>query len=379
MVASGYGWILIAAVAAAAVGTLAARSAAAPLGLLDQPSPRKLHPKPVPATGGFGILVGLVVGAWLASRVFGVVVFPDSLPRAPLALAALSLFLLGTADDRWRIGPRVKLVAQILICAGASAGGLAATHLPTAWGDVPLGGLGVPLTTLWLVGMVNAINLIDGLDGLAAGLAGLAFAALAAVAVGNGPALLGPICALVVGVVLGFLPFNLSSRRIFLGDGGSLLVGFLLGAVPLVATRLGGDGSAWIVCLGFTAIPILDTATTIVRRKRCGAPVLQADGWHIHHRLLWLGLGPRGALLVLLGLSAGIGLLAVAGVTGWGVVPISAAAALVVAVVAASRMRLRIVDTAADVAAFVFLARRPRNAARRVARDLRPIRESSVS
>ncbi|HMB69791.1 MAG TPA: MraY family glycosyltransferase [bacterium] len=373
MNASGYGLVLLSAAAGGVLGTIAARALAPRLGLVDRPSSRKTQSSPVPLAGGPGIAAGLAAGIWAAGRFLPAL---EPIPLLPLVAGALALFLLGSFDDRRPLGPRVKLALQTAICGAAAVAGLAPSSVPGPEGPIALGLAAVPLTTLWLVGMLNAINLIDGLDGLAGGITLLAFISLATVA--PGPGFLVTAAAIVIGAVAGFLPFNLATRRAFLGDGGSLLLGFLLAAVPLVAVGR-GSWAPGIVALACAAVPVLDTAVTIARRRRGGAPVFRPDAWHIHHRLLWLGLGPRGALLALLGLCGGGGLLALGGLTGRAGLALAGAALIGAATLGAVRAGRRGEAGALSRVALVFLARRPRRAARRVARGLRPVRGSHAA
>ncbi len=362
-----YMGILAVAVVASILATAGARRWAPRLGLIDQPSARKCHRTPVPLAGGLGIVVALAVSG-IAVAAFGLSPALRTPATAALLAAGAFLFLVGLLDDRVDLRARYKLGLQILACAIAMAGGVVLREIPLGGGEaIGLGWMGYPATLFWLLGMVNAINLIDGMDGLAGGIVGLAAAALLAYAISHGLPVLGIPAALLLGSVLGFLPHNLSRRMVFLGDGGSMLLGFLLAAITVLAANHGGTSSPLVICLAFTAVPVFDVAITIYRRARSGTGVFCADAWHIHHRLLWLGLSPRRALLALLGVTVAVGCLGIAIATEFQVMPLSAGfvfggAALVGVLRQERRRRATAPDpgkSGSDLVSLLLLARRP--------------------
>jgi len=255
-------------------------------GWVDQPDhARKIHSRPIPRVGGIPILIACLLSAHAAETRI-------------LLPSLLVVFVIGLCDDLAGLAPWHKLAGQIAAAALACSAGVRmdnlAGHSVPAW-------CAVPLTIFWLVGCTNAVNLIDGVDGLAAGI-GL-FATLTTLTAGlmNGHYALALATAPLAGALCGFLRYNFTPASIFLGDCGSLPLGFLLGAYSVIwshksATLLGI--TAPLIAL---SVPLLDTALSIARRFLRGQPIFAADRRHIHHRLLDRGLSPRRVALLLYG------------------------------------------------------------------------------
>jgi UDP-GlcNAc:undecaprenyl-phosphate GlcNAc-1-phosphate transferase len=288
------------------------------LGALDHAlSPRKQHIGAVPRTGGLAIAAAFAGGLAASAAAGGPAVLQGRM-AAVLGAGAFALAV-GVADDVFRLSPRVKLCLQLAAAGLACAGGLRVEAVATPFGEaIPLHGLALPFTLLFLVGAMNAMNLIDGLDGLAGGIATTAACAAVAVALSRGDVGLAVLGASTAGACIGFLRHNLRPGRIFMGDGGSLFLGLVLaaGSIPEAGEAARGvDLLAPVVALG---VPILDTALAIARRAARGAPLFAGDRDHLHHRLLAAGFTPRRAAVVLVALSAVHGAVAVgvAGATG---------------------------------------------------------------
>ncbi len=276
------------------------------LSLLDQPDGgRKLHVEPIPRLGGVA-----VVFAYALALAFILIApyrnlnldIPRSLTGAfALAPAALVVFFTGLFDDLWGMKPWQKLVFEVLAAGWAYHGGFGVHVLR---GHVLEHLVSIPISVIWLVGCTNAVNLIDGMDGLASGIGFCAALTTLTAALINHNVELALVTAPLAGSLLGFLRYNFNPASIFLGDCGSLLVGFLLGCYG----ALWGQKSATV--LGMTAplmalaIPLLDVIISIVRRFLRGQPVFSPDRRHIHHRLLDHGLTPRRAALILYGVSS---------------------------------------------------------------------------
>jgi len=269
-------------------------------GLVDHPdSARKLHKRPVPSGGGVAVALAYVLsfGILLALPLQGGLIIQASLPLTwRLLPSAILILAVGFLDDILGLRPWQKLLGQIAAAAGAFWGGI---HLTSVVGhDIGIG-WSLTLTIGWLIFCTNALNLIDGLDGLATGLGIFAAATmlLAALLQGNVPLALAT--APLAGALLGFLRYNFNPATIFLGDSGSLLLGFLLGCYGV----LWSEKSTTV--LGMTApllalfIPLLDVALAIVRRFLRGQPIFTGDRSHIHHRLLAHGFTPRRTALSL--------------------------------------------------------------------------------
>lgn len=283
------------------------------MGLVDHPDKvRKHHIHPVPRVGGIAIAISYVaalgVGMVLPFSYSSELArsFPEAWKLLP---AAAIIFVIGLFDDLWGLSPLSKLAGQILAASVAYGAGVQVQFMPehpwSAWWSFPL-------TVIWLVGCTNALNLIDGLDGLAAGV-GL-FAAITSLLA----ALLHQNLSLVLvtmplaGCLLGFLRYNFNPASVFLGDCGSLLVGFLLGSFGALWSQKSATLLGMTAPLMAVAIPLLDTSLSIVRRFLRHQPIFKADREHIHHRLLDRGLTPRQVALIMYGISslaAGLSLL----------------------------------------------------------------------
>jgi len=276
-----------------------ARRLAHARGLVDHPSWRRNQTEAVPCSGGLAIYAAVLLAAIALGLTIGLPFHARGV--AALGLGGLSTLLLGVVDDRFGLHAEKKLLGQIVVVSLPMAGGLLLERVTLPFvGVVELGLLSGPITLFWYLGFINSINLIDGLDGLAGGVVAIVLLSVAVAAVGADP--VGALwTAAILGAVLGFLRNNLSSRRIFLGDAGSMLLGLWLGG--LVLGMHGNNPPVLWMALAAMIIPILDTATTIVRRTRRGVSVFQADDEHVHHRLLRLEISPRRAVFVLLSLS----------------------------------------------------------------------------
>jgi UDP-GlcNAc:undecaprenyl-phosphate GlcNAc-1-phosphate transferase len=265
------------------------------LGWVDQPGARKVHVTAVPRTGGIAIFAGYAAatGMLLLLHFHSPHAVAGAIPVVwHLLPAVLVVFFTGLLDDILGLKPWMKIIGQVIAAALACGAGVqirsvAGLPIAGAWWNVPL-------TIFFLVGCTNAFNLIDGLDGLAAGV-GL-FAAATALVSGllSGNLVLVLVTAPLVGALLGFLPYNFNPASIFMGDCGSLTVGFLLGCFGLIWTDNGM--AAPMVAL---TIPLLDTALAIARRFLRNQRIFGADKGHIHHRLLARGLTVRGVVFAM--------------------------------------------------------------------------------
>jgi UDP-GlcNAc:undecaprenyl-phosphate GlcNAc-1-phosphate transferase len=282
------------------------------LGLLDHPDHgRRRHERAIPRLGGVAVFASVVtvgvVGALFADRAHILRLMPLILG---LAAGATILLVTGLVDDIRGVRPSVKIVVQLAAALIVYRAGFRVDSLMlTSHSTVTLGAYALPVTLLWIVGLSNALNLVDGADGLAAGVSTIALVVtgISAAAVHDTTVLW---CSMaLLGAMLGFLKFNWPPARIFLGDSGSLVVGFLL-AVLTVKGATRADGMVYAFAPIFAlSYPLLDTGLSMLRRWLRGDPLSRADGRHIHHQLLALGLAPRRALLLICGLSAAIALL----------------------------------------------------------------------
>jgi UDP-GlcNAc:undecaprenyl-phosphate GlcNAc-1-phosphate transferase len=262
------------------------------VGLTDRPGPRKVHAAPVPRVGGLAMTAGLLAPVLLT--------VPLTAPVRGLLLGLIVLLLFGLWDDRFTLGYRTKFAGQMLavglviVVGGIRIGPLA---IPT------IDALPAPLVTLvtfvFLIGITNAVNLADGLDGLAGGLVLLCLCAIALFANMAGRTTVTAIALIEAGAVLGFLRFNTHPARIFMGDSGSQMLGFSVGALALLATQGENSPLSAALPLLLLGIPIVDTVTVMLTRLRAGRSPFAADNSHLHHRLLALGFAHREAVLLI--------------------------------------------------------------------------------
>ncbi len=258
-------------------------------GWIEQPSTDRWHDEPVALLGGLAIF-GAFVTALLSSGAVLAYTWP-------VWLGGVLMFGAGLADDLLDIRPETKLLIQIL----ATAFLLYAGH--AFWRGGPFW-LSIPLTFLWMIGITNAVNLIDGIDGLAASITVVAATALSLIGIAMGQIGLATVAAILAGASLGFLAFNLDPARIFMGDCGSLFLGYMLAALALGVQNTGEPVAGTLVPIVVLAVPIFDTTFVTVTRILEGRRVTKGGNDHTHHRLIRLGLSENGTVLVLSGIGA---------------------------------------------------------------------------
>ena len=285
------------------------------IGALDAPGPRKVHTRPVPRTGGVAVVLAvMIVLALLRARVWpGMPALPEGLTLG-MVLGIIPIFAASLYDDIRPLAPWPRFAAQVLGACIAIAFGVHLGDSVHLFGEtLYLKGLAIPLTILWIVAITNAFNIVDGLDGLSAGLALISAASMAALAIVSANTTLAVIAFLLVGALIGFLPFNLYPARVFLGDCGAASIGFCLACLALPGGLTLPASMAVVVPLLAMGVPLVETLLSIARRFLAHGfgGVLKADAEHIHHRLLQLGFDHRRAVLVLYGaaiLLAGAGI-----------------------------------------------------------------------
>jgi len=283
-----------------AVGaTPLARWLAPRLGVMDQPSARKIHTRPLPRLGGAAIFLAVLaaaiaLGEWHNFAQFGSIV-----------IGATGISFLGLMDDRWGVRPIVKIIGQVL-----AALLLWATGVRVGTFHQPL--LDLPLTVFWVGYITNGVNLLDNMDGLAGGMAAIAAAYFALMCSFSGQYLVGALAVAVLGACLGFLFYNLNPASIIMGDSGALFLGFMLAAIG-IKLRFPDNVTfvTWMVPVLVMGLPIFDTTLVILSRLRRGLNPLTTPGKdHISHRLVAAGLTQREAVLVLYVVCFVLGMLA---------------------------------------------------------------------
>jgi len=270
---------------------------------------RHLHSAPLPRLGGVAIFISFALSMAVA------VALAASRPSLHSVLSlktfltifapASLVFLLGVYDDVQGAGPYLKFGVQGLAATMLFMAGLRIVDIPVLFGThrLPVF-VGLPITILWVVAITNAFNLIDGLDGLAAGSALFSTLVAFVVSLVFGPSLVTIATIALAGAILGFLRFNFNPATIFLGDSGSLFIGFLLSALALEGAQKAPTIVAVAIPVVSFGLPILETSLSVVRRLISGRPVFTADREHIHHKLLQHGMTHREVVILLYGVSA---------------------------------------------------------------------------
>lgn len=275
------------------------------VGALDAPDARKVHTRPIPRMGGLAIYAAFVL-AVLASMYV-------SREIMGLLVGGTVILIVGIIDDLKPLPARVKLLGQIV-----AASVLVMFDIRIEWLTNPFGDmlyveyLSIPLTILWVVGLTNTVNLIDGLDGLAAGVSTIASVTILLVALQQNFWTVAVLTAALAGSALGFLQHNFNPAKIFMGDTGSMFLGYMLAAISILGAVKSAATIALIVPIVALGLPILDTAFAIIRRYMSGRPIFKPDKGHLHHRLLEMGLTQKQAVLLMYVISGCLGLSAIA-------------------------------------------------------------------
>src|SRR6201747_2131505 len=256
------------------------------VGAIDLPKPRGLHDKPMPRLSGLAILVAVEAAGWIW--------LPGEGESRSILLGAVAIAAVGVVDDVRGLSAFPKLVGQIAAASIPVAAGVRVDNLTLPFvGGFELGWLAYPLTVLGIVAVVNVINFLDGVDGLAAGVCTIAAITLAAIALSLERNAAGVLAALTAGAALGFLRHGFPPASSFMGDTGSLLLGYMLAT----ASVQGALKTNAVIALAFPlivlAVPILDTGFVVAKRLKYRQPIYQADSWHFHHRMANIGFSQR--------------------------------------------------------------------------------------
>src|SRR6201997_1945894 len=288
-------WGAIVALVVVVLLTPAVGGMARMLGAVDAPGGRRLNRSPVPRLGGLALFLGIFVPA-LAFLHLGH-------ETRGLLLGAAVAVTVGAVDDFRGLRWFEKLAGQLLAASIPVGFGVwvdrftfpvIGVHALPSW-------VGMPLTVLWIVAIMNMVNFLDGLDGLAAGVAAIAGATFAVIALSLGKPDAAVLSAIVFGACLGFLRHNFYPSRIFMGDSGALLLGFVLAAISVQGLLKTAATVALFFPLLVLAVPILDTSFVVARRLKHGLPVYAADRQHLHHRFLRRGFSQRRAAVTIWG------------------------------------------------------------------------------
>lgn len=275
------------------------------VGAIDHPSERGLHDTPTPTLGGLAILAAVLVA--------GAIWLPWNEEYRSIMAGGALIALVGALDDVFELGAAPKLIGQVGAALIPTLSNVRVDHmtLPFA-GGFDLGWLSYPLTVIGIVAVVNVVNFIDGVDGLAAGVCAISALTLAAIALSVGRNAAGVLAAITAGAALGFLRHGFPPADTFMGDTGSNLLGFLLGATAIQGSLKTNAVIAFVVPLLVLAIPILDSSFVIAKRLKYRQPIYQADRWHFHHRMANIGFSQRRTLAYLYGWAVTLAGLALA-------------------------------------------------------------------
>ncbi len=270
---------------------------------------RHIHAKPTPSLGGvaiyFAFLAGLMCVPWLGNLVSAM--FREDLPQhLALLIPATMIFLFGVYDDFYGASAPAKVVMQAVAAAIVYGCGYGIDNLSSPFGGswhLPVW-LGISLTALWIIGITNAFNLIDGIDGLAAGASVFALLSILVFSIAQGNPEISLIAVVLIGAVMGFLRYNFNPATIFMGDSGSLFLGFMAAVLSLVGSQKGSTIVAIAIPLVSFGLPVTEAGLSLVRRFVSGQPLLAGDRGHIHHQLLARGLSQRQTVILLYGVCA---------------------------------------------------------------------------
>ncbi len=286
-----------------------ARRLAVRFRLVDRPQDgRRVNQKTIPRAGGIAIAAGvlapiLVLGFY--ENAISHAIYEDIVAVVVLFFGALAALGVGLADDLVRPTAKLRLLALVAIAVVSWFGGHRVDDVVIPWvGQITLGSWSLPVTVLWIVGVIVAFNFVDGLDGLATGIALISTATLFVYALIDQNVLLMTWTGAMAGALLGFLVFNFNPASIFMGDAGSNFLGYVLAVVALQTSRKGATAVSLVVPLCVLGLPILDVTLTMVRRALLRQGLFTSERGHLHHRLLQLGLSHRRAVLVLYAVTA---------------------------------------------------------------------------
>jgi UDP-GlcNAc:undecaprenyl-phosphate GlcNAc-1-phosphate transferase len=279
--------------------TPGARWLALRLGMIDQPAARKVHTTPIPRFGGIAIYGAVVIALLIFRERFGLNQFVSIL------LGATWVSFLGIWDDRWGLRPMFKLLGQVVGAIILIVAGVQVQFLPSHV-------LNWIVTIIWVVGLTNAINFLDNMDGLSGGIAAIASAFFLLMAVQNGQYLVGGLSAALLGASIGFLVYNFNPATIFMGDTGSLFLGFMLASVGIkLRFPDNSDVITWMVPVIVLGVPIFDTTLVVFSRIRRGLSPASPGKDHTSHRLVRMGFTQREAVMLLYLISGMLGMVAV--------------------------------------------------------------------
>lgn len=264
-------------------------------GFVDYPNHRKQHSKPMPFSGGISIFVSFVITLIIAR--------PIEVEYMPIILGGGLIVLIGIIDDKYDLKPSIKFIGQLVVITIPVMFGIVIDTINPFGITVDFGVFAIPFTYLWIAVIINAINLIDGLDGLASGVTIIALSSIAVIGILQNNIFVMMISVILIGSTLGVLYYNFYPAKLFLGDNGSMFLGYVLGVLSILGFKNITFFSILfpIIILG---VPFIDIIFAAVRRYREGVSLTRADRGHLHHKLQYLGFTHRQSVILLYFMAA---------------------------------------------------------------------------
>lgn len=259
-------------------------------GFVDYPNHRKQHERPMPFSGGVSILVSFVITVIIAQ--------PVEREYIPIILGGTLIVILGIIDDKYDLKPSIKFLGQLVVISIPIFFGIIIDTINPFGITMNFGVFAIPFTFLWIAVIINAINLIDGLDGLAAGVSVIALSSIAFIGILQNNIFVMMISVILIGSTLGVLYYNFNPAKLFLGDNGSMLLGYVLGVLSILGFKNVTFFSILfpIIILG---VPFIDITFAAVRRYREGVSLTRADRGHLHHKLQYIGFSHRESVILI--------------------------------------------------------------------------------
>jgi len=277
------------------------RTLAYRIGAIDVPlDKRRMHKKPIPLIGGLAIYIGF----FLATAIF----CEYNSTLSSIWIGGSILVFVGILDDRFKLSALLKLFIQIGAALVAVGCGVSISYI-TIFGEmIEMGIFEIPVTVIWIVGLTNAINLIDGLDGLACGISAICSASISCVMILAGDVTSAMLTIILTASCIGFIPFNRHPARIFMGDTGSLFLGYSLAVISASGLFKLHTVISFLVPLAVFALPLFDTFNAIIRRVLSGRSPFSPDKGHLHHKLVEMGFTQKESVKILYAVCALMGL-----------------------------------------------------------------------
>lgn len=273
--------------------------------IIDIPNKRKIHQNPTPRMGGLAIVLGTFLGLLF--------LYPNQDFFFEFIIGAVIIVATGVLDDKYNIKPVFKLIGQLIPAIILLESGIIIDRI-----NLPFFGVvdltlqfSILLTLLWIIGVTNAINLIDGLDGLASGVSAIALISILILALADDRIFVIYLCIVLIGSNLGFLYHNFYPAKIYMGDTGSLFLGYCMAVISILGLFKKATLFSFIIPIIILAVPLFDTLFTVIRRVRNGEKIMSPDKKHFHHQLLAAGFGHRNTVLIIYGISTLFGILAI--------------------------------------------------------------------